>query len=313
MQKRQIYGDSLKEQLLASARDRQYRFLMDDGRIRGVIICGTRMVNEMRANFELGILETLVLGHAYLGAGLMAAGLKGRERLQLAVDCNGPIKGFNVEANAYAEVRGHLKQVPIPIEAPLEDFNLAPFYGEGFMRVTRVLEDAKQPFTSQVKLKKGNLAQDLAHFHLVSEQIPTAFHLSVQFDSTGEVTGAGGYFLQAMPDAAEDVIVHLEQTLVHLPSLGTYLSSGDDPQSFIQNHLKRYRPHFLGSKRIEFLCHCNPDRLTNLLRMLPPHELKDMAENGPFPLHINCQNCNTSYRFDQPTVQALYAQRNALN
>ena len=72
------------------------------------------MVNEMRANHELGILETLVLGHAYIAAGLMSASLKGNDRLSLQVDCSGPIKGLVAETNAFGEVRGYLKQVPHP-------------------------------------------------------------------------------------------------------------------------------------------------------------------------------------------------------
>ncbi len=76
MQKKKPYGETLKEQLRAGARDRLYNFILADGAIRGVIMNGTRMVNEMRANHELGILETLVLGRAYLGAGLMSADLR---------------------------------------------------------------------------------------------------------------------------------------------------------------------------------------------------------------------------------------------
>jgi molecular chaperone Hsp33 len=69
MQKKKPYGETLKEQLLAGARDRLYNFLLADGAVRGVILNATRVVNEMRANHELGILETLVLGRVYLGAG----------------------------------------------------------------------------------------------------------------------------------------------------------------------------------------------------------------------------------------------------
>ena len=105
------YGETLKEKLIASAKDRLHRFLLAGGDIRGAIMNATRMVNEMRANHELGILETLVLGRTYIGAGLMAADLKSDDRISLKFDCSGPIKGLVVEANAFGEVRGFLKQV----------------------------------------------------------------------------------------------------------------------------------------------------------------------------------------------------------
>ena len=124
-------------------------FLMADDTIRGAMVNGSRMINQMRWNHDLGVLETLVLGHAYLGACLMAAGLKAKDRLTLQVDCSGPVKGLVVEANAAGEVRGFLKNVPIPVEKPLDDFNLSPFFGAGFISVTRILADAKQPFTGK--------------------------------------------------------------------------------------------------------------------------------------------------------------------
>ena len=233
MIKKKPYGDTLKEQLLAGARDRLHNFLLADGAVRGVIMNGTRMVNEMRANHELGILETLVLGRAYLGAGLISASLKSNDRIAIKFECSGPIKGLVVEANAFGEVRGFLKNVPIPIEKPMEDFNLSPFFGAGFLSVTKHLEDAKHPFTGKVMLKYGNIAQDLANYYLTSEQIPTAFNLSIKFDRKGQVTGAGAVFLQAMPQAAEDLTASLEECVINLPSLGKVFADDIDPETLI--------------------------------------------------------------------------------
>ncbi len=92
MIKTTLEGESLKERLLASAKDRIYNFLLADGAVRGAILHGTRMVNEMRTNHELGIFETLVLGRAYLGAGLMSANLKGTDAISLKIECSGPIR-----------------------------------------------------------------------------------------------------------------------------------------------------------------------------------------------------------------------------
>jgi hypothetical protein len=50
MQKKKPYGYTLKEQLRAGAGDRLYNFLLAEGAIRGLIINGIRMVNEMRVN-----------------------------------------------------------------------------------------------------------------------------------------------------------------------------------------------------------------------------------------------------------------------
>lgn len=309
MKKIKLYGNSLKGQYRAGARDRIATFLLADGAVRGAILGGTRMVNEMRANHGLGILETLVLGRAYLGIGLIAADLKGDDRVALQINCSGPIKGLSVEANAFGEVRGYLKRVPIPVDAPVEDFDLSRFFGAGILSVTKHLQSAKQPFTGQVELRHGNIAQDLAHYFLTSEQIPTAFNLSIKFDREGEVVGAGGLFLQAMPGAADRLTAELETRVLSLPSLGEVFSGERMPEAVAQEAFADYAPRILSDRRVEFMCHCSRERLQRLLVLLPVHELKDLRDSGPFPLQMHCHNCNTAYEFSREEIQEIYGSR----
>ncbi len=309
MIKKKIYGETLKERLIASAKDRLYNFSLTGGTVRGVILNGTRMINEMRANHELGILETLVLGRTYLGGALMSADLKGNDRLSLQIECSGPIKGLIVQANAFGEVRGFLKNAAITLEEPLESFDLSPFFGAGFLSVTRYLEDAKQPFTGKVALQYGNIAKDLANYYLTSEQIPSAFNLSIKFDREGVVTGAGGLFLQAMPSAVEETVIGLEDLVANFPSLGEIFSGDSDPEELVHRIFHEYSPKFLANKRIEFMCHCKKERVRNLLIMLPIEDLKDILENGPFPVESRCHHCNTLYLFSESDIRSIYGKR----
>jgi len=294
-------------------KDLLHTFLMADDTIRGSVIDGTRMVRRMQRKHQLGILETLILGHAYLGAGLMSAGLKGKNRLQLQVDCSGPVKGLVVEANAAGEVRGFLKNVPIPVDKPLDNFNTAPFFGAGFLSVTRTLEDAKQPFSGRVMLAHGRLAKDLAHYYLTSEQIPTSFSLSVNFDSRGKVDAAGGLFLQVMPGADDGVVGGIEDRVVDLPSIGIAFSRGIDPTRFVDEQLGEYSPRFIDRRDVGFVCHCNRDQIRSVLTMLPMDELQDIQANGPFPLEIRCHHCSTRYRFEREHIDRIVAARFADN
>ena len=293
--------------------DGLHAFLMAADTVRGAVVSGTNMVSRMRQKHELGILETLILGHAYLGACLMSAGLKGEDHLCLQVDCSGPIKGLVVEANAIGQVRGFLKNVPIPLDEPLEDFNTAPFFGAGFMSVTRTLADAKQPFTGKVMLAHGRLAKDLAHYYLTSEQIPTSFNLSVKFDSHGEVAAAGGLFLQVMPGADDAVVGRIEKRVLELPSMGTAFSEGVTARQFATDHLADFKPRFIDQREVGFVCHCKREQIRNLLIMLPMEELQDMQAKGPFPVEIRCHHCNTRYAFERDHIDRIVATRFADN
>jgi len=309
MEKKKLYGETLKEQYEASAKDRVHRFMLADGAVRGAILYGTRMINEMRSNHELGILETLVLGRAFLGAGLMASGLKNRDRIVLKIDCSGPIRGLVVEANAFGEVRGYLKQVPIPIERPLENTDLSSFFGAGMLSVIRHPTGAKTPFTSQVALRYGNLAKDLAAYYVESEQVPTAFRLGIDFDREGNVAGAGGLFLQALPAADDALARELEDRVHTLPPIGAEFGRNRDPKRLVNTCFEEFSPVFTEDTRIEFMCHCNRERLRGLLSMLPADELKDIAENGPFPVELRCHFCNTRFEFPRESIRRIYGQR----
>lgn len=308
MIKKKLCGGNAKEQFKIAAEDRLYHFVLESGAIRGVILKGAKMVYEMQANHELGVIETLALGHAYIGSALMAAHLKGNDRIKVQIDCSGPMKGLVVEANAFGEVRGYLKQVPIPVEAPLDDFTLSPFIGAGFLTVTKYLEEAKNPYSGQVMLQYGNIAQDLAYYFLTSEQVPTALYLSVRFNREGETIGAGGLLLQALPGAGDKAVADLEAEILKLPSLSSDLAK-HKPDDLIQDVFQRFSPKILGNKRIEFMCHCSKDRLRNYLMLLPVTDMDDIRQNGPFPLELRCHSCNSLYPFSRSEIEEIHRRR----
>ena len=313
MQKNKIHTGDAKSQWLESAKERLFNFTVAGGQIRGAVVLGNRMIKEMQANHQLGVLETLVLGHSYLGAVLMTTNLKGYDRIGMKIDCSGPIKGINVEANAFGEVRGYLKQVPIPIDKPLEDFNLSPFFGAGFLNVTKILEDGKSPFTGQVMLKYGSIAKDLNNYFWTSEQIPTAFNLSVHFDREGMVTGAGGLFLQPMPEANKDIVEEMEKRVAEMPSIGIAFSEGAKADEFVSEHFGDRDLKILSDRKVAFMCHCNEEKIEKILTMLSPDEFEDIKENGPFPLEVACHFCGTKYEFSKEQIRNLGQKRKNRN
>ena len=125
--------------------------------------------------------------------------MKGREHLTFRYETDGKAKGFCVEADSTGYVRGHLFQNQIPIEKPLENWDLSPFFGEGTVTLSRLVEGAKLPQTGTTEIKFRNIAKDLSWYFAQSEQVNTAFNTSIQFDRQGRVIGAGGLFLQAVP------------------------------------------------------------------------------------------------------------------
>lgn len=306
MIKKDIFNKDVREQFRASTKDRIYRFVMADRMMKGAIVHSNRMVNEMRANHETGPLETLVLGQAYIATSLLCSGLKGKnDRISMNIECSGPIKGLDVEANVFGEVRGFLKTRRIEVAAPEKLKYLSTLFGAGFLTVTTYLEESLTPYSGQVALEHGSIAEDLANYFLVSEQIPTGFKLSVFFDDKENVKGAGGIFLQALPGAEASTLVEAEKMIQGIDSLGELFANGQSPEEVIQERFSSLEPKFLANSRVEFFCRCSKDRMEGYLKSLSKEERMDMMKTGPFPVEIRCHHCNSAYLFDKEALQSL--------
>ncbi|MCD4676780.1 MAG: Hsp33 family molecular chaperone HslO [Desulfobacula sp.] len=306
MIKKDIFNNDVKAQFKASAKDRICRFIMADQMIRGAVVHSTRMVNEMRANHDLGPLETLVLGQGYIAASLLCSGLKAKnDKVSMNIKCSGPIKGLDVESNVFGEVRGYLKTQQIEVKHPEKIKFLSTLYGAGFLTVTKYLENAPTPYSGQVALEHGSIAEDLANYFLVSEQIPTGFKLSVFFNDQEEVKGAGGIFLQALPGADASKVIEAEKIIQSIDSLGEEFAKGGSPEQIIHKEFLNLKPKFLSNSRVEFFCRCSKDRMQRYLKNLPKQEKKDMIKNGPFPVEVRCHHCNSAYRFSKDDLQVF--------
>lgn len=306
MIKKDIFNHDVKAQFKASSKERVTRFFLADRTIKGAIVHATRMVNEMRANHGYGPLETLVMGQAYIAAALLCSGLKAKsDRISINIGCSGPIGGLDVESNVFGEVRGFLKNGYIDVSGMESVQNLSALFGAGFLTVTKYLDNAMVPYSGQVTLAHGSLAEDLAHYFLVSEQIPTGFRLSVFFDEAENVRGAGGILLQAMPGADAARLEQAETVIQNITSLGEMFARDVTPEEVIMERFVDLDPQILDSGRVEFFCRCSRERMQGYLNSLPKADKQDMIENGPFPVEVRCHYCNSVYVFTRDDIEAL--------
>lgn len=292
-------------------------FVMADGRFRGALLNGTRLVNQMRANHRLGILETLVLGQAMLCSALLIPTMKGREHITFRYDTDGPAAGFSVEADSSGYVRGFLLQDKIPVSAPLESWDLAPFLGEGTLTMSRIIEGAREPSNSSVPIRWHNIAQDLAWYFDQSEQLRTAFCTSIQFDKAGRVTGAGGMFLQAVPRTGgnsrrsaqtagsedEDTLTQeVEDAFRAAPSLGQWFAENGNRSDMICGLFREFSPVVAVERGVVFDCPCSEEGFARHIRRLNAAELDDILRNGRDTVEVYCHNCGTVYNISKTVI-----------
>lgn len=293
-------------------------FVMADGLFRGALFHGTRFVNRMRANHQLGILETMVLGQACLCGALLIPTMKGLEKTVFRYDTNGPAAGFIVESDSRGSVRGYLLQDPIPIDKPLEDWDLSPFFGPGTVTLTRFPEGGKngisEPQQGMTEIVHRNIAKDLTEYFLQSEQLYTAFNTSIQFDAQGRVIGAGGMFLQALPGKNAGKTVHesidselmerIEHAFLAAPSFGQWFSEGGSRDDIIHGLFRDFKPAVALERSVLFDCPCRRERFGGFLKSMEKDEFNDMMKNGSDPIEIICHYCGSVYTFPKSELSS---------
>ncbi len=302
---RAIEDSELKEHITSLPPDGREVFLIADDTVRMSVISATTMVNQMRANHRTGLLETYVLGQGYIAGALLSSTVKGKDRVQLDIECGGPIKGMAIEAWASGAVRGYLRNNPIPLTKPLESLDTSMLYGPGFLTVTKILEGSKTPFSGQIMLENGNLAKDLALYFQESEQTPSLFYLSIKFDKNGRVWGAGGLFLQALPGCSDETLSSLQEKASHLSPLGDALADGMSAEEYGEKEFQDFTPRHAAHIPTGFSCPCSKEHFENYLKSLPETEKKGILE-GVFPLTLECFNCGTDYSFTKTETENLF-------
>lgn len=318
MNKIELIDKELKTHLDSLEPDKLRIFTMANGRVRGALFHGTRFVNQIKLQHNLGILETYILGQACLCSALTIPMMKDMEHTAVKYEGSGPESGFSVEADSTGYVRGYLYEDHIPVTKALEDWNLNSFLGPGTITFSRIHKDDKYPQSSTVDVDGENIAKDFATYFAQSEQINTAFNSSIQFDKQGRVVGAGAMYIQIMPKTGgtaklgaqvdshaeetedeEELLRKVENAFKACPSIGLLYSEKEvDSEDIILGLFREFKPTITVTRDIIFDCPCNKDFYVNYLKTLPQDQLKDL----PDPIEVTCRNCGSVYKIPRNEI-----------
>ena len=174
---------------------------------------------------------------------------------------------------------------------------------EGTLTVIKDL-GMKEPYTGSVGLLGGEIAEDLATYFVESEQIPTACALGVLVDRDQSVRAAGGYIIQLLPGAGEDVIARVEGGVMAAGPVTGLLDRESSPEALLRTVLSDFEVEILETAPVDYRCYCSRDRVERALISMGTEELEDMlAQQGG--CELGCQFCDTVYRFSAQELRAL--------
>ena len=279
-----------------------------DGAIRVFAAITTNLVNEARRIHGTYPVATAALGRLLTGAAIMgASSLKNdTDSLSVQIKGEGDIKDLVAVSDKDARVRGYVSN-PYA-ERPLNDkgkLDVGGAIGGGFLSVARDL-GLKEPYVSRIPLVTGEIAEDLTYYFAKSEQIPSSVALGVLVDTDGSVIAAGGFMLQLMPGATDEMAVKLENILKSVPPVTTMIQNGMTAQDILFRVTEGFSM-LCANKTVtpEYKCTCSKERMEKALVSIGKKELKAIIdEQGE--AELTCRFCDNKYKFDREELLSMY-------
>ena len=293
-------------------RDEIVRAITGDGYVKAVAVTGRELVERARNIHTLPPMATAALGRTLLGASMMGDMLKEQNgSLTLQIKGGGPLGTVLAVSDCGGNVRGYVQNpnVDIKEKAPGKLDVAYAVGGElpesGTLTVIKDI-GLKEPYVGAIGLFSGEIADDLAMYFVESEQIPTACALGVLVGTDQSVTSAGGYLIQLLPGASEDIIDKIEAGVHRVGSVSAALEGGMDGEALLRAVLSDFELEILEKHPVEYRCYCSRERVTRALISMGREELASLIEDQG-SAELTCQFCDEVYHYTQEELEGLLA------
>ena len=254
-------------------------------------------VETARVSHNTSPVVTAALGRLLSAGAMMGSMLKGDDELiTLQIKGDGPIGGLTVTADMNGHVKGYANVPDVILPANAQGkLDVGGAVGAGVLSVIRDM-GLKDPYVGQIELQTGEIAEDLTYYFAVSEQVPSVVGLGVLMNRDNTVRQAGGFIVQLMPFAEEEMISKLEENIKNLSSVTTMLDAGKTPEGMLEVLLSGMDLEITDTLPVEFACNCSKDRVRKALISIGREELQSMIDDGE-TIEVNCHFCNKNYNF----------------
>ncbi|MEG0214671.1 MAG: Hsp33 family molecular chaperone HslO [Hungatella sp.] len=276
-----------------------------NGEIRAFAATTRELVETARAAHNTSPVATAALGRLLSAGAMMGVMMKGQDDLlTLKIQGDGPMEGLTVTADSMGHVKGYVMNPMVMLPPNTQGkLDVGGALGVGVLSVIQDI-GLKEPYVGQTILVTGEIAEDLTYYYATSEQTPTSVALGVLMNPDNTVCQAGGFILQLMPDASEEIIQKLETQLAKISSITSLLDEGNTPEMILEQILGELDLEIHDKVPTEFSCNCEKARVEKALISIGQKELLDMIEEGK-TVEVNCHFCNTNYEFTVAELQEL--------
>ncbi|OUN05838.1 Hsp33 family molecular chaperone [Flavonifractor sp. An92] len=288
--------------------DQIVRVLAKDAPIKASAISAKDLVERARQIHKTLPVATAALGRALLGCSMLGNQLKeDNGSVTLRVNGGGPLGSITAVSDSAGNVRGYVQNGDVELmEKHPGKLDVGRAVGtDGTLTVIKDI-GLKEPYVGQVELLSGEIADDLASYLVESEQIPSACALGVLVDTDQSVMCAGGYLIQLLPGASEEVISKLEQRVVEMGAVTKALQEGLTALDLVKRVLCDFELEIVEESPVEYRCYCSKDRVTRALISMGKKDLGELIEDQG-EAELTCQFCDKVYHYSKEELEDLLA------
>lgn len=240
------------------------------------------------------------LCRALIGGALLSSTLKNDDDLiTMIIRGEGPAGGITVRADKHGKIKGYI------YNPEAEGENVASVLGPGMLTVIKDI-GMREPYTGQLPLVTGEIAEDITAYFAESEQTPSSCGIGIRFNEDGTIKAAGGFLIQLLPDAPYTVIDQLELDLMRHPSPPELiLDYGDDFPKLLNAMLPGLDIQILDEETIEWECTCSREKMEQVLISIGRNDLESIVSEGD-DVEVVCDYCKNKYTFTPEEINDLY-------
>lgn len=286
------------------------RGMTRDGSARILVIDSTRLVNDMIATHHTAPTASAALGRLVSAASMIGTMLPEREdTLTVGFMGDGTAGHLLAVADYFGNVKGYIENPDAdPPRKPNGKLDVGTAVGGGTLFVGRDRPGA-EPQTGTTAITSGEIAEDLATYFAVSEQIPTVLSLGVLIAGDGTCLAAGGVLIQLMPFPDEETVSKIERNAADLAAISHYFRDGKTPAEVADIALRDIPYDTFDTLSVSYRCDCSADRMRAKIRSLGEAEVKKLlneqeAEGKARELTAVCRFCGKSYTFSEKDLLA---------
>lgn len=266
----------------------------------------TREIAEYaRSVHNTSPVATAALGRLLTAGAIMGSMMKSeKDLLTLQITCDGPIGGLVVTVDANANVKGYVHNPSVMLPpSPLGKLDVGGALGRGVLSVIKDM-GLKDPYVGQSELVSGEIAEDITYYYAMSEQVPSSVALGVLMNKDNTVKRAGGFMIQLMPFADEEVIDQLEKKISGLSSITKMLDADLTPEMILEHILGDFGLDIMDTIPTVYTCNCSKERVEKAIVSIGRKEIQEMIDEDK-PIEVNCHFCNTHYHFSVKDLEDI--------